>query len=104
MNYRNTDIYKAVMNSEEKKRLIRSVDDLINSNNFSEDLIGTIHKIGKALISGPMSVKVMAFAALAYLVMPFDLVPDFIPIAGFADDALVLGMILDRIASSLRIN
>ena len=26
----------------------------------------------------------------AYLLMPFDLVPDFIPVVGWADDALVV--------------
>jgi uncharacterized membrane protein YkvA (DUF1232 family) len=35
----------------------------------------------------------LAFAA-AYLVVPIDLVPDFIPVAGQLDDAIVVGLAL----------
>lgn len=38
----------------------------------------------------PTKVKVILFGALAYFVMPFDLVADFMPLFGFADDATVL--------------
>jgi uncharacterized membrane protein YkvA (DUF1232 family) len=35
----------------------------------------------------------LAFAA-AYLLVPIDLVPDFIPVAGQLDDAIVVGLVL----------
>lgn len=38
----------------------------------------------------PLQVKVILYGALAYFVMPFDLVPDFMALIGFADDAAVL--------------
>jgi uncharacterized membrane protein YkvA (DUF1232 family) len=38
----------------------------------------------------PTQVKVILFGALAYFVVPFDLVPDFMALIGFADDAAVL--------------
>ena len=31
---------------------------------------------------------------LAYLAMPFDLVPDFVPVIGYADDAVLVAVIL----------
>lgn len=38
----------------------------------------------------PLQVKVILYGALAYFVVPFDLVPDFMALIGFADDAAVL--------------
>ena len=38
----------------------------------------------------PTSVKAALFGALAYFVLPFDFIPDMLPVVGFADDAAVL--------------
>jgi uncharacterized membrane protein YkvA (DUF1232 family) len=38
----------------------------------------------------PRGVRVRLLLLLAYLALPFDLIPDFIPIAGYADDALIV--------------
>jgi uncharacterized membrane protein YkvA (DUF1232 family) len=43
----------------------------------------------------PIGLKGMLAAALAYVVMPVDLVPDAIPIIGHADDLTVLLLVLD---------
>ena len=36
-------------------------------------------------------------ALIAYLVMPIDLVPDFIPVAGQLDDAILVALVLRRV-------
>lgn len=38
--------------------------------------------------------RVVLVLCLAYLAMPFDLIPDFIPVLGWADDALVVMLML----------
>jgi uncharacterized membrane protein YkvA (DUF1232 family) len=42
----------------------------------------------------PRSCKLVLIALLGYLAVPFDLVPDFIPVAGQLDDAVVVVMAL----------
>src|SRR6476469_3403462 len=38
--------------------------------------------------------KLLLVALVGYLALPFDLVPDFIPVAGQLDDALVVALVL----------
>jgi uncharacterized membrane protein YkvA (DUF1232 family) len=38
----------------------------------------------------PRGVRVRLGLLLAYLAMPFDLVPDFLPVIGYADDVVVV--------------
>lgn len=42
----------------------------------------------------PRRHKVMLGALIVYLALPFDLVPDFIPIAGQLDDAVIAALVL----------
>jgi uncharacterized membrane protein YkvA (DUF1232 family) len=42
----------------------------------------------------PSAVRRRISLALVYLALPIDLVPDFIPIIGYADDVIVVGIVL----------
>jgi uncharacterized membrane protein YkvA (DUF1232 family) len=42
----------------------------------------------------PRGVRVRLWLLLAYLAVPIDLVPDFIPVLGYADDAIVVVLVL----------
>ena len=42
----------------------------------------------------PVGVRVRLWLLLAYLAMPFDVIPDFIPVVGYADDAIVVAVTL----------
>jgi uncharacterized membrane protein YkvA (DUF1232 family) len=42
----------------------------------------------------PRGVRIRLRLLIAYLLMPIDLVPDFIPIIGYADDAIIVAIAL----------
>jgi uncharacterized membrane protein YkvA (DUF1232 family) len=42
----------------------------------------------------PRRKKLVLAALIPYLLMPFDLVPDFIPVAGYLDDAVIVAFAL----------
>ena len=42
----------------------------------------------------PPQVRITMLAALTYLLVPLDLIPDFIPAAGFSDDLVALTALL----------
>ena len=44
--------------------------------------------------STPPQARVSLIAALTYLIMPIDLMPDFIPVAGFSDDLVALTAVI----------
>ena len=49
----------------------------------------------------PWKSLLLAIAAVLYFVNPFDLVPDFIPLAGLVDDVAVLGFVLKSLQKDL---
>ena len=42
----------------------------------------------------PRGVRIRLWLLLAYLAMPIDVIPDFIPVAGLADDAILVALVL----------
>lgn len=42
----------------------------------------------------PWAVRVRLGLLLTYLAMPFDLIPDFLPVIGYADDAILTAWVL----------
>ena len=48
----------------------------------------------------PRRAKVALALVIPYLVMPFDLIPDFIPVVGQLDDALLVAAVFGYVARS----
>jgi len=67
---------------------------------FAEDLLTAYYC---AFDRGtPFQVKAALVGALAYFVLPYDLVPDMLPVLGFADDAAVLAAAIRMVAGHIR--
>ena len=55
---------------------------------FARDAIAAFHCAIDA--NTPRHAKAVIFGALAYFVVPFDSIPDWLPLLGFTDDAAAL--------------
>jgi uncharacterized membrane protein YkvA (DUF1232 family) len=60
------------------------------------DLVGLVRRLA-ADRELPGSVRVTLWLLLGYLLMPIDVVPDFIPVLGYADDAVVVAIALRHV-------
>jgi uncharacterized membrane protein YkvA (DUF1232 family) len=49
----------------------------------------------------PRHVQVALMGALAYFVLPFDFIPDVMPLIGFTDDAAVLATAIKLVAAHI---
>ncbi len=50
----------------------------------------------------PVHVKAALMGALAYFVLPFDLMPDVLPLLGYTDDAAILATAVRLVAGSIK--
>ena len=67
---------------------------------FAEDMLAAYYCAFDQ--ATPFQVKAALVGALAYFVLPFDVIPDMLPVLGFTDDAAVLATALKLVSSHLR--
>jgi uncharacterized membrane protein YkvA (DUF1232 family) len=67
---------------------------------FAEDLVTAYYCAFDQ--ATPLQVKATLIGALAYFVLPFDFVPDVLPLVGFSDDAAVLITAIRMVAGHIR--
>jgi uncharacterized membrane protein YkvA (DUF1232 family) len=63
---------------------------------FAEDLVAAYFCAFDR--NTPRRVQVALIGALAYFVLPFDFIPDMLPLVGFTDDAAVLATAIRLVA------
>jgi uncharacterized membrane protein YkvA (DUF1232 family) len=66
---------------------------------FAEDLLAAYYCAFDR--DTPLQVKAALIGALAYFVLPFDAIPDVLPVIGFTDDAAVLATAIRLVAGSI---
>jgi uncharacterized membrane protein YkvA (DUF1232 family) len=66
---------------------------------FAEELLAAYYCAFD--LKTPRHVQVALLGAIAYFVLPFDFVPDMLPILGFTDDAAILATALRMVASHI---
>lgn len=66
---------------------------------FAEDLIAAYYCAFDR--NTPRHVQVTLVGALAYFILPVDVMPDFMPLLGFGDDALALGAAIRLVAAHI---
>jgi len=66
---------------------------------FAEDLLAAYYCAFDR--ETPRHVQAALLGALAYFILPFDFMPDMLPILGFTDDAAVLATAIRMVASHI---
>ena len=66
---------------------------------FAEDLLAAYYCAFDQ--ATPFRVRAALVGALAYFVMPFDFMPDVLPLLGFTDDAAVLATAIRMVAGHI---
>src|SRR5689334_24950590 len=66
---------------------------------FAEDLLAAYYCAFDR--QTPRHVQAALLGAIAYFILPFDFVPDMLPVLGFTDDAAVLATALRMVASHI---
>ena len=66
---------------------------------FAEDLLAAYYCAFDR--QTPRHVQAALLGAIAYFVLPFDFVPDMLPILGFTDDAAILATALRMVATHI---
>jgi uncharacterized membrane protein YkvA (DUF1232 family) len=57
------------------------------------DLLRLVSRLARDR-SLPRGVRIRLWLLLGYLALPFDLIPDFVPVAGYVDDAILVAVVL----------
>ncbi|WP_315836627.1 YkvA family protein [Bradyrhizobium prioriisuperbiae] len=66
---------------------------------FAEDLLAAYYCAFDR--QTPRHVQVALLGALAYFIMPFDFIPDIMPVLGFTDDAAILATAIQLVSSHI---
>ncbi|HTP93452.1 MAG TPA: YkvA family protein [Xanthobacteraceae bacterium] len=78
----------------------RKILGLAASLPFAEDLLAAYYCAFDR--QTPLHVKAVLVGALAYFILPDDLIPDYLPVIGYTDDAAVLAAAIKLVSSNMK--
>ncbi len=82
-----------------RKRFWAKLKRVVSRLPFAEDLLAAYYCAFDK--QTPRHVQATLLGALAYFVLPFDFIPDMMPVLGFTDDAAVLATAIRLVASHI---
>jgi len=83
-----------------KKRFWPTVRKALNAIPFMDEVVASYYAMLDP--QTPRAARLTLIGALAYFVMPIDMIPDFIISLGFVDDASVLTAAIAAVGSSIK--
>jgi uncharacterized membrane protein YkvA (DUF1232 family) len=78
----------------------RKAQSAVASLPFAEDLLAAYYCTFDR--QTPLPVKAVLLGAIAYFILPFDFIPDMLPVLGFTDDAAVLATAIRMVATHIK--
>ncbi|QUW22784.1 DUF1232 domain-containing protein [Sporosarcina sp. Marseille-Q4063] len=104
--------YEEVLRTMDSEKVIQNMDNHYSDSRFWSKLKKFGKQAGKKTVyyslllfytakdpAVPKSSKMIIVGALSYLIFPVDLIPDFIPAVGLADDATVIAAAVYKVVS-----
>jgi uncharacterized membrane protein YkvA (DUF1232 family) len=85
---------------ELQRNFWRKLKGLAASLPFAEDLLAVYYCAFDR--QTPLHVKAVLLGAIAYFILPTDLIPDYIPVIGYMDDAAVLAGAIKVVNSHIK--
>jgi len=85
-----------------RRRLWRKLRALAASLPFAEDLLAAHYCAFDR--QTPAHVKAVLLGAIAYFIVPTDLIPDYIPVIGYTDDAAVLATAVRLVTTHMTVD
>jgi uncharacterized membrane protein YkvA (DUF1232 family) len=82
-----------------RKRFWSKLKRVVSRLPFAEDLLAAYYCAFDR--QTPRHVQATLLGAIAYFILPFDFIPDMMPLLGFTDDAAVLATAIRLVASHI---
>ncbi|WP_172370999.1 YkvA family protein [Sporosarcina jiandibaonis] len=106
--------YEELLKTMDSEKVIQNMDNHYSDNRFWSKLKKFGKQAGEKTVyyclllyymakdpAVPKSSKMIIVGALSYLIFPVDLIPDFIPAVGLADDATVIATAVYKVVSHI---